>query len=279
MSPFFSSFRTAALTTVLFAANAFGAGAILPGFNSTTFLGNDDGSTGLISLGLSANFFGTTYTQAYLNNNGNITFENPLGTFTPFAISGNTGNPIIAPFFADVDTRVGEEMKYGSGTVSGRTAFGVTWDGVGVGYFNQHVNKLNQFQLLLVDRADTGAAGNFDIYFNYDQIQWETGDASGGVNGLGGTAARVGFSNGSGVAGTSLELPGSGINGALLDGGPNSLVANSNVNVAGRFIFQVRNGVIVTPPPPTGSVPDAGSALALLSLAMLALAAAKRKFC
>ena len=57
-------------------------------------------------------------------------------------------------------------------------------------------------------------AGNFDIYFNYDRIEWEAGDASGGSNGLGGISARAGYSNGSGSA---LELTGSGVAGSFLD--------------------------------------------------------------
>jgi hypothetical protein len=38
-------------------------------------------------------------------------------------------------------------------------------------------DKLATFELLLVDRSDTGA-GNFDVEFNYDTVQWETGDAA-----------------------------------------------------------------------------------------------------
>ena len=57
------------------------------------------------------------------------------------------------------------------------------------------------------------APGDFRIIFNYDRIRWETGDASGGTNGLGGSSARVGFSNGSGQPGSFFELEGSGQNG------------------------------------------------------------------
>jgi hypothetical protein len=256
-------------------SSASGAGAIVSGFNGTLFPGNDDESTGLVNIGFTANYFGTNYTQLYVNNNGNVTFNSPLGTFTPFALTGPTGNPIIAPFFADVDTRVGELTKYGSGTFDSRNGFGVTWDNIGVGYFSQHIDKLNKFQLLLIDRSDTGA-GNFDIYFNYDQIQWETGDASGGTNGLGGTSARAGYNSGSGQF---FELSGSGVNGAFLDSNlASGLIYNGNTDVDGRFLFQVRNGQVVTPPPPTNGVPDAGSALALLSMALLALGVAKRRY-
>jgi hypothetical protein len=111
------------------------------------------------------------------------------------------------------------------------------------------VDKLNSFQVILVDRSDTGA-GNFDIEFNYDQIQWETGDASGGTGGLGGSSAAVGYSNGTGTPGTFFELPGSHVNGALLDGGPSALInTTKEASTPGRLHFLVRNGVVVVGPP------------------------------
>jgi hypothetical protein len=69
----------------------------------------------------------------------------------------------------------------------------------------------------------------------------ETGDASGGFDGLGGTSARAGYSD---AAGESYELPGSGENGALLDSGGSGLVAGGlDSSVPGRYDFAVRGGV------------------------------------
>jgi hypothetical protein len=218
------------------------AGAVIPGvFNSYTLAGNDDSYTDLVSLGFSANFFGTTYTGLYVNNNGNVTFDTGLSTYTPFGLTSNIGTPIIAPFFADVDTRAGNAVTYGTGTYEGHNAFGVNW--IDVGYYGEHTDKLNSFQLILIDRSDI-ASGDFDIMFNYDQIQWETGDASDGSGGLGGSSAHVGYSNGSGDSGTYYEFNGSGVNGALLDGGSDALISNSNVGVDGRYVFEVRSGYI-----------------------------------
>ena len=102
-----------------------------------------------------------------------------------------------------------------------------------------------------MSRPETGA-GNFDIEFNYQQIQWETGDASGGANGLGGTSAAVGYSNGTGAPGTNFQLPGSLVNGALIDGGPDALVTNELLaTTPGRYHFLVRNGQVITTPPPS----------------------------
>ncbi|WP_337235240.1 nidogen-like domain-containing protein, partial [Salmonella enterica] len=67
-------------------------------------------------------------------------------------------------------------------------------------------NKTNSFQLLLRNRADTGA-GNFDVDFRYERLEWTTGDASYGSNGLGGIPAQAGYDAGDGV--NYLTLPGS----------------------------------------------------------------------
>lgn len=64
--------------------------------------------------------------------------------------------------------------------------------------------------------------------FNYGSIVWETGDASGGSNGLGGESARVGFANGDGTTANSFELPGSGVDGSLLDSSSRGLIRGSN---------------------------------------------------
>lgn len=213
------------------------------GFASNTLAANDDGSTGLVGLGFSLNYFGLLFTDLYVNNNGNVTFDAPLGTYTPFDLT-STGRQIIAPYFADVDTRgVGSsQVTYGTDTVNGRPAFGANW--VDVGYYQYGVDKLNSFQLVIVDRSDL-TPGDVDFEFNYDRIEWEAGSASGGSGGLGGDTARAGYSNGTGVPGTFFEFTGSAIDGGFLDSNPvTGLALNSNVGVPGRFLFQVRNGVV-----------------------------------
>lgn len=213
------------------------------GFRSQSVPRNDDGSSALVPLGFSVNFFGKTRTHAYVNNNGNITFDSALATFTPFGLV-RTRREIIAAFFSDVDTRpTGSALvTFGRDSIGGRNAFGVNF--VNVGYYNQHTDKLNSLQLILIERSDTGE-GNFDIEFNYDRIHWETGDASEGVNGFGGVSAAVGWSNGSGEADTFFELEGSLIPGSFLDGGVHSLIRNRlNSRQRGRYVFRARDGSI-----------------------------------
>ena len=219
------------------------------GFYTRQVARNDDLSSGLEPLGFTINLFGKIRSAAYVNNNGNLTFDEALGTFTPFGLE-NTSREIIAPFFADVDTRPSGSnvVTFGQDVVNGHRAFAANY--IDVGYYSEHTDKLDSFQVVLIERDDQNP-GDFDIEFNYAQIQWETGDASGGVNGYGGTPAVVGWSNGTD---TSFQLPGSMISGAFLDGGPYSLVlqqiTGSTLNTpgatstAGRLVFRARDGVI-----------------------------------
>lgn len=232
-------------TTGLATALEIAMAGIAPGFDDFAFARNDDGATGAIATPFSLNFFGEVYEQLFVSNNGYITFNSGQGTFTPSGLGeGYNGQPIIAAFFADVDTRNSASalMTYGPGDYAGRPAFGATWDGVG--YFPSAADKLNNFQIVLTDRTDTGA-GNFDIFFNYTRISWETGSASGGSNGFGGVSAAVGYNAGTGnQPGTFFELPGSRVPGSFLDGGPMALITTTNNGVPGQLQFQVRNGQV-----------------------------------
>jgi len=215
----------------------------LQGFTRNSIPANDDGSSPLVQLPFSINFFGRIRNSGYVNNNGNITFDAALATFTPFGLE-RTQREIIAAFFADVDTRNERSslVTYGEDLIDNRKAFGMNY--FTVGYFASHADRLNTFQIVLIDRSDTGS-GNFDVEFNYERVQWETGDASGGTGGLGGTPVVVGWSNGSGEPGTSFELDGSMSTGQFLDSGPRALARRRlNSPVLGRYLFRARNGVL-----------------------------------
>ncbi|MBU8874081.1 M10 family metallopeptidase C-terminal domain-containing protein [Reyranella sp. MMS21-HV4-11] len=217
------------------------------GFGEFSLARNDDGSTGFIDLtpifgAQGINFFGRYYTGFYLNNNGSVTFNAATSSFTPSAITGSTSNPVIAAYWADIDTRGGAVTPTPGGTSTGTNllwydldaltqTFTATWDDVG--YFSSQTNKLNAFQLGI---HKINAQGDFDITFRYENIDWTTGNASGGSNGLGGTPARAGYSAGNGVE--YFELTQSGNQGALL-----ALESASNVGAAGTYVFAVRNGV------------------------------------
>lgn len=162
------------------------------GTTPSGYVRNDDGSSGVQNLGFSLNYFGTTYSTYYINTNGNISFGSPVGTYTPSPLNTTSVAKMIAPYWADLDTRPGN-----GGNVTVRTGANqviITWDSVG--YYANHVDKLVSFQLVL--RSDDYAVPSDEgqIGFFYKLMQWETGDASGGSGGFGGTEATVGFGDG-----------------------------------------------------------------------------------
>ena len=222
-------------------AGAEGPNAVqnLAGCNANTLPAGDDNSSDAVPLGFTANFFGHVFDNLYVNQNGNVSFTGPLGNFTPQDFT-TFSEPIIAPFLADVDTQPAQSGKvmYGRVTVDGQPAFCVNW--INVGYYTSHVDKLNSFQLLLVSR---GGNGDFDIVFNYDKVQWETGDVNNGSGGLGGTSAAVGYSAGDQNPADSFTRAGSMQNGALLDSNPTTglIHGSRGTSQLGRYVFEVRN--------------------------------------
>lgn len=246
------------------------AQTIRAGFNANALGQMDDGFVSITNIGFAFDFYGAG--EVYINNNGNVTFGVEYESFTPGPLA-STAARMLAPFFADVDTRASSSVTYGTGAVGGRNAFGVNW--LGVGYFNSELVppglvRLNDFQLVLIDRSDINS-GDFDFEFNYGTMQWETGDAAGGINGLGGDdCARAGWSDGSGG---SEEVAGSGVCGALIEGGDESVEEGSNVGEPGRYRFEVRNGAVVSA---ATTVPEP-STYALMTAGLLAIAYASRR--
>jgi hypothetical protein len=208
----------------------------------TTFPANDDGSLGPINLGFNFNLYGVTYTQCFINNNGNITFSAANGTYSSSGFPNNI--PMIAPFWADVDTR-----GSGNNPVRYKVSAGkiiITWPGVG--YYNQQRTLLNQFQVILTDGNDASIGLGNNVQFNYGDMQWTTGDASGGSAGFGGTPATVGISKGDNV--NYVQVGRFGVNSSIYDGG---LGNTDGVNYLDYecFSFNVSNASNI-PPSVTG---------------------------
>lgn len=167
----------------------------------TTALNHSDDSFLEVSLPFTFNFYGTDYTSAYINNNGNLSFGAPYAVFT------STGFPIanfpmVAPFWADVDTRnpdsgiVHYKFTDGNGDSTNDTMV-VTWDNVG--YFEGHNDKTNTFQVSISTGFNSTMGMGNNICFSYDDMMWTTGDQSSGVGGFGGTPATAGLNKGDGV--------------------------------------------------------------------------------
>lgn len=259
------------LSNLLLAATlAFSAAAnaspILSLANQTLAGAYDDASTRVdLTNGMKLGLNGSVYSDLYVNTNGNVSFGSGMTQFAPQSFAnGPYAATFLAPFFGDVDIRYGHgTIGYGTTKFNGRDAFAVTWNNVG--YFPQMNDKKNTFQLVLVDRSDTGK-NNFDFYYNYGAIEWDQAGSS---------QSRAGFQ----VVGKAadFEFDGSGVSKQLLDSGTKALVKGSNVGVNGRYAFNVRGGVAeysaATSP---AEVPLPGT-LPLLGVGALALAYGRRR--
>ena len=116
-------------------------------------------------------FYGTTYSSTYVNANGNITFNQGDGDFSPsFVEFINAPNPRIAPYWIDLDPRY-------SGPNGGifvnqlDDAFVVTWAELPYYFGSQHP-PINTLQLIICKNGVIGMA--------YDTLDntFPAGDAS-----------------------------------------------------------------------------------------------------
>jgi hypothetical protein len=158
---------------------------------------------GMPAVPFTFSLYGTPYTGAdiFLNNNGNLSFGAGFSSFIPsgFPVAGF---PMVAPFWGDVDTRNPDSgaayYKFFDGDGdSDIDTLVMTWDNVG--YYNTQADKTNTFQVAISDGTNPAMGLGNNVCFSYDDMQWTTGSASGGMGGFGGTPATVGVNAGNGV--------------------------------------------------------------------------------
>jgi hypothetical protein len=246
-----------ALAAGLISSNAFG-GAVVPidGGNST--LPRDSNYVSwIIDIGFDVNFSDNYYSRLRVNSSGSIT----LGDI--FVYLGD--NPVrIHPYSS---ANMVSDITYGNITYEGQSAFAVSW----IDAANKAENSIarNSFQLILVDRShETGLAGDFDFVFNYDTIQWS--------DGFYGNGSFVGYSFYGGYYVDPFGYLPDGMYGFFTDYSESynqlftlnssQLPYNSfNSGVAGRYVFEVRNGVVTPQLPLLVPVPEPETWVMLLA--------------
>lgn len=202
---------------------------------------NDDGSSSLIQLPFTFTFYGASYTSLYINNNGNVTFGSPLSAFSS-NVFPSSGAKIIAPFWADVDTRGAGRVVYKITP----TAIFINWENVG--YYNSQTDKKNTFQLILSNGADPAVVDDNNVAFCYKNMEWTTGSASGGTNGFGGTPATAGSNKGDNLSFFQIgrfDHPGTDFDGPLGQNDGIGYLTNKS------FFFNI-TGINNIPPIPQG---------------------------
>nr|XP_034303984.1 protein mesh isoform X2 [Crassostrea gigas] len=188
--------------------------------------------------------------QNKVSTNGVISFLQGVSTFTPDPFPIANDARMIAPYWADIDTTRGGTVWYRETTdavlldratkevtnnypeffrFKASWVFIATWDRVAFyGCAGVGCSKTNTFQAVLI----TNGQHSFTIY-NYEDIQWTTGTASGGksTTGIGGTPAQVGFNAGDGIVSLTVNASRS----------PDivNVDKHSNVDIPGKFAFRI----------------------------------------
>ncbi|XP_053908627.1 sushi, nidogen and EGF-like domain-containing protein 1 isoform X2 [Cuculus canorus] len=223
----------------------------------------DDGTSPKVSLSVPFTFYGKKHRSLYVNNNGVVSFDARVAQYTPDPFPLADGRPFVAPYWADVDNVLGGEVFYRETTqeallervteninryfptvpFAAAWAFVATWDHVA--YYGSNTNKGNTFQALLTSNGETSF-----IVLNYWDIQWTTGAASDGDpdTGLGGTPAHAGFNSGDET--NFYNIPGSQSDAII------NITMTSNVNVPGRWVFQVDDFKVTGVPTEAPKVAD-----------------------
>ncbi|XP_067316857.1 alpha-tectorin-like [Anolis sagrei] len=209
---------------------------------------DDDGTSPEIHMSEPFKYFGVNHTTCFVNNNGVVSFDEPVSEYTPKAIPLTDGEAFVAPYWGDVNNKLGGDIWYREtkdpimlDTITkdmnkhfpdmpftAKWAFIATWDHVA--YFGSRSNKTNTFQCVLTNGNNISM-----VMLNYGDIQWTTGTASGGdrKTGLGGTPAQAGFNTGDNE--NYYSIPGSRSAHIL------NIINTSNVEVPGRWAFRADN--------------------------------------
>ncbi|MDF2453371.1 MAG: hypothetical protein K0S26_2875 [Bacteroidota bacterium] len=186
---------------------------------------NDD-ETGSVSLPFGFCFYGVTYTSMNVFDNGNVQFNTNSIAFTSTGFPSTNVN-MIAPFWGDGTADVTKAgVKYGKVMVDVQPTYVViTWDslpyyqGSTVASFT-NTALLNTFQLVLTNGSDPILPPGKNVGFYYRNMQWTTGNASGGSVGFPatqpGSPATVGANEGNGT--DFFQMGRFGVPGAAYDG-------------------------------------------------------------
>ena len=219
---------------------------------------DDDGSEGPIAMSVRFQYFGHSYDELYLNNNGGISFQSRVATYTPDDFPLTSSPPLIVPFWSDVDNEKGGQIWFRQTTsrsilnqatreiqcfsfahrsFHADWVFIATWEDVPFyGASSTGLRKRNTFQVVLA--YDSTKSLSF-VILNYARLEWAAGTASNGDadTGLGGTQAMAGFDAGDNQ--NFFAIPGSKTPNAL------QLTHTSNVRVPGKWIFRIESDTIM----------------------------------
>ena len=200
---------------------------------------NDDGSSGLVNIAFPFPFFDVEHKSLFVNTNGVISFLVEVSQYTPDSFPLDNNRRLIAPFWADVDTREGGVVYYRETLdlairtrvsekirkyfvrqrrFTAKWVMIVTW--LNVARYGGNASLLNTFQTILV----TDGLYSFSIFY-YNKVEWTFGTESSGI------PAQAGFNAGDGIR--YFNTPNSRTPAII------NITSTSNYKDPGFWIFQV----------------------------------------
>ena len=172
-----------------------------PNSATTVTLGDDDSI--FVNIGFTFEFYGTSYTQCYINSNGNITFGSSDSDFTESVSDLATGPRRVAAWWDDLSPNQWGTVAYESDTDAFSSDFTVWWSNIaefGPTGLNSFSARLHTSNIVIIGTQD------YDVYVDIGSM-----DSSDGL---------VGISPGASLFGTPTT--------ALdLSAGPHTLAENA----------------------------------------------------
>jgi subtilisin family serine protease len=211
--------------------------------DASTMGARDDGSVGPVNLGFDVDWFGTTYSSIYINNNGGFVFNDGGGSFTAYnGIDLQTApRPYVLPLFTDIDTRYTDgAVTFGPLDNSNPSAgYCINW--VDVGEYGGSEEDYS-FQVIITNQG----SGDVDIEFNYDRVSVPTNSFN--------KTFEVGYTAGDQVnyqvLADSTDIPAT-VASQLVSG-----KYPSSCTVPGRYIYEIRYSGTPNPGPTPTPAPS-----------------------
>lgn len=127
-----------------YAAHAVDGEITYTGTNTELF--GDDVGLGPFNLGFTFNYYGTNYTQAYVNINGTITFGSNYSAYSNGPLASSGANNTVYAFWDDLNTQGSRIIYYATVGEAPNRKFVTQWTNI---YFHGTVVQLGTFQIIL----------------------------------------------------------------------------------------------------------------------------------
>jgi subtilisin family serine protease len=116
----------------------------------------DDCSSPSMSLGFTLDWFGTQYTNIFINTNGGAVLDDGRGSFRSYRNFDlrTATRPYILPLFTDLNPAANGTVEFGQGTISDGSPKNVFWaEWIDVAEYGNNSAR-QEFQMLIIEESD-----------------------------------------------------------------------------------------------------------------------------